>query len=389
MKEADLDAVRVSRGDDRGLRLVKRPLAGQDPAIFVAIAVSDHYLLDWPALRQGKNLRAIRLVVDEAALGNRMRQKSIDQRGAALQVVERFEEGDDGKDAEQSLLRPAHEPGFPRQKVDHQKIRKPACHAHDQSADSLAPVVAEVPAENAVAGKHRVRLFPDIGGVVEKRAGRLELLVEKIQATRLFPFAEVGGGLPDRGENLNQRLLVELAVLSDVESGQVKTENVEGAPHRPDGVVRQPAGANLGQSLTEEGQIFVELVGAPVLMGSFVNRRGIPRALGQWKLRLQEHHVLPPRLVGMLPDDRFGVRILRSQSGNALLEDFRGLLKVARERKPFRQFFEMTVDDDEGVQPHVLERLLGDFGRHKGMPIPVAANPASKPDTRPDMGVFE
>jgi hypothetical protein len=28
---------------------VKRPLAGQDPAIFVAIAVSDHYLLDWPA----------------------------------------------------------------------------------------------------------------------------------------------------------------------------------------------------------------------------------------------------------------------------------------------------------------------------------------------------
>jgi hypothetical protein len=59
----------------------------------------------------------------------------------------------------------------------------------------------------------------------------------------------------------------------------VKTENVEGAPHRPDGVVRQPVGANLGQSLAEQAQIFVELVGAPVLMGSFVNRAQDPRSL--------------------------------------------------------------------------------------------------------------
>ena len=99
VEEADLRSVGVARRSDGGLRLVERPLAGENSAILVAVAVADHDLLDGPALGQGENFGAIGLVKGEAALRYRMGEERLDETSAALEVVKGLEERNDGESA--------------------------------------------------------------------------------------------------------------------------------------------------------------------------------------------------------------------------------------------------------------------------------------------------
>src|SRR5215207_5182443 len=112
MKETDLGALLFADGSDRVLGFVKRPLTCENTAIFVAIAVADHHLLDGPALREREDLRAVGLVEGKAALCHRVRKKCLDQTCAALKVVKRLEKRDHRESAKKALGSPAHQARF-------------------------------------------------------------------------------------------------------------------------------------------------------------------------------------------------------------------------------------------------------------------------------------
>ena len=85
--------------------------------------------------------------------------------------------------------------------------------------------------------------------------------MKKFQATRFLPFAEIGRRLSDGGKDLDYGLIVKFAVLPDVEGGEMKSEDVEGATNRPDRAVRQSFGADIRERLVEQSKVFIELVG--------------------------------------------------------------------------------------------------------------------------------
>ena len=99
VEEADLRSMGVAHRSDSRLRLVERPLTGENSAILVAVAVADHDLLDGPALGQGENFGAIGLVKGEAALCYRMREECLDEASAALEVIKGLEERNDRESA--------------------------------------------------------------------------------------------------------------------------------------------------------------------------------------------------------------------------------------------------------------------------------------------------
>ena len=54
VEETNFSPVCGSGRSDRGLRLVERPLAGENPAVLVAVAVADHHLLHGPGSVGGR-----------------------------------------------------------------------------------------------------------------------------------------------------------------------------------------------------------------------------------------------------------------------------------------------------------------------------------------------
>ena len=141
----------------------------------------------------------------------------------------------------------------------------------------------------------------------------------------------------------------------------MKSEDVEGATHRPDCAIGEAFCSDFLQSLFEQGEILVEFVRASIMMESSRERGGlIAHPYTQGQLGLEQHDVLAPWFIRMLADDRLGCGIFSARSLAMASSSISGrFLKVAREGESFGKFFQGPMNDDHRIQAH----LLGVFPR--------------------------
>ena len=101
---------------------MKSPLASQNSAILVAVAVADHHLLDGkvavPAVQRG--------------LGHRFGKEFPEEFRAAFQIIKRLEERHDRKGRGDASVAPFGESRLAAKNGNHQQIGELACHADDE-----------------------------------------------------------------------------------------------------------------------------------------------------------------------------------------------------------------------------------------------------------------
>src|SRR5688500_5027667 len=96
MEKADAHAALAPGLGERRLRTVQPPLARENAAVLVAVAVADHHLLH--RLRGAPDCALIL----QAASRHRVFEKLPQDRRAALEILDRFEKRYDRKRADQS-----------------------------------------------------------------------------------------------------------------------------------------------------------------------------------------------------------------------------------------------------------------------------------------------
>ncbi len=187
VKEADAHPGLVAERGEGGLRPVQRPLAGEDAAFLVAVAVADHDLLDrgGPGGAHGA----------QAALRNRVREESAHDGRRAFEVFGSFEERGHGQATNQPLRCALRQARFPREQVHHEQVAELTGHADDERAQPAGAVGVVLVDEQAVAGKHGVGLRSGGRPGVREGARGAQFALDKFQATLLIPFGERFAGV--------------------------------------------------------------------------------------------------------------------------------------------------------------------------------------------------
>jgi hypothetical protein len=128
VKEAQFDARLARHRGQPYLGLAQIPVAGQDAAILVTVAVTDHHFLDgvWQA--------------GECSHGHGVRQEIGQHAAAVLQVLDGLEQRSDRDLADQPARSVAHQARLARQQVNVKQIGGFVGHAHDELAHPAAAV---------------------------------------------------------------------------------------------------------------------------------------------------------------------------------------------------------------------------------------------------------
>jgi hypothetical protein len=228
------DAVAAGHFGEPLLGLVYVPAAGHNAAVFVAVAVAQHHFLH-PGL---------------AGPAGGVGQEIVQHLMGVLQVVDGLEQRHHGPLA----ARQAH---LAHEQVHHQQVAQAPGHAHDKRADARRPVRVQVLLYSAVASQHGIGLGAKRGARQAKRPGALEFLADEPHPLGFGPGA-VGGQVRVGGlQHLGQGLVVEGAVLADVEPGQVEPEALDLPFDAKQHVVGNALGPNVEQALAELGQVLL------------------------------------------------------------------------------------------------------------------------------------
>ena len=129
----------------------------------------------------------------------------------------------------------------------------------------------------------------------------------------------------------------------------MKSEDVEGAAHRPDRAIREAFCSDFLQGLVEQREILLEFVRASILMESSRERwwahRPFPDRGAAWLRAARRTGAMVRR---MLADDGLGPGFPPA-AGDDLLESFRGRRKLHREGEPFGECGEVPVKDEHRI----------------------------------------
>ena len=100
-------------------------------------------------------------------------------------------------------------------------------------------MLVEVLAKDGVAGKDRIGLRPGRGASTEERAWRAEFRFEKFKPAAFIPFGEIGRGRATGGKEFVDREIMESAVLTNIQNGEMKAESIECAANGRNGGIHQ------------------------------------------------------------------------------------------------------------------------------------------------------
>ena len=217
-----------------------------------------------------------------------------------------------------------------------------------------------------------------------QRPGRRQLLQQERDPRLLVHGAVVGagGGL----DQLRDRALVDIGVLPQIHAGEMESEHLGRAPQRAQPPARQQGGAIGVQRPVEDVEIGAELGGFRIGL-RFGDRAPRQRGLAERARRREQ-----PRVDA---DDGapIGLRGAARRFIGRALGEFRKLRRDAHppavERKlgpEQMQFVEIEVEDPLALH---RQRSAPNLGIHEGIAVAVAADPASDPHERRQVGVVE
>ena len=103
-----------------------------------------------------------------------------------------------------------------------------------------------------MAGDHGIGLRADAGLLTQERTGRTELRGKEAKAPGFVPLAVAGVILAGGGEELPDGLVVERAVLTDIQHGHMEAERAQEAQERVQFGAGDTPGANFDESLAQE-----------------------------------------------------------------------------------------------------------------------------------------
>ena len=305
VKKADAYAGLPADADQRRLRAVQRPEAGQNPAVLVAVAVADHHLLHEVIAA------ALAPLFLQAPHGHRMLEEGAQDVRAAREVVDRLEQRHDRQAAGQTVRRADREADFASEQVGDEQVGQAARHADDQRAETFGPATARGarPASGRCAAPRRLRAAGPRPGAsrhvgAQKRPRRRELAVQEIEPAWFVPVLVVGLVESGGRQQLRHREIVEAAVLADVERGQMKSERLHAADDRPDRLVGQAPGADRDERFVQQLKIGEQLVG---VLDIVRDRAAIVR----------------------LPDRRFRAAAARASRSTSCRQVSSGLLRIS------------------------------------------------------------
>ena len=216
---------RGEHGGEPCLGAVERPVRRQVAAVLVAVRVAEHHFLHAAPARHQAAIR-------------RQRERRPHHRRRPLEVVDGLEQRDD---VQRRSVR-AREPRLLQQHRDLEQVRHRRAlgdHVMRQRRRAVVPVDPRGGGEDRElgGGPRRVR---DVRRRQQPRAG--ELAREQRHA-RLLAERRVARLHAGAGEELADDGLVDVAVLPQVERGQVKAEHVDRAPERREPTVGEQRGA--------------------------------------------------------------------------------------------------------------------------------------------------
>ena len=228
--------------------------------------------------------------------------------------------------------------------------------------------------QGAVAGDHGVGLRADAGLLTQERARRPKFGIQEAEATRFIPLGVVRVGLAGGGEELTDGLVVEGAVLADVQHGHVEAEGAQEAEQRIKFRAGDAAGADLDQGLAEEQQVGDDALGRAVLAWAQF-------AFGVGQAEAREVDILAPGLADVTLEGflaRFAMR--GGVLGDLTREHCRRLLEVIAKRKALAEGLEALVTDCDRGRAEKIQRTGGDIGRDQRVAVTVAADPGTEGD---------
>ncbi len=293
-----------------------------------------------------------------------------------LEVFGGFEQRRDGQAADEALGRVVRQPGLARQQEDDEQVAELARHADDQRADAAGAVRVEVFDQQAVAGKHRVRLGTGGCPRVRERPRRAQFLLDERHAPGFVPVLEVLAGMPGERHELPERLVVETGVLPDVERGEVEAEHVHRAQHGQGVPFGDAPRADLHERGVEFFQVGGEFAGAGV--GTRVRRDagvgGVARELEQ-----EQPGVLFPGFLGRVVEDGLPAFARFLHEPGQVGGKRRGrTLDVVRQAQAAGEMRQLAADDEQAARAQFGQRFARGVRRDERVAVAVAADPGAE-----------
>jgi hypothetical protein len=377
MEELDVHTGLGAHLGESGLAPLEGPLAGEDSGVLVRVRVPDHDLLARATGAAGAT--GVEL---QAGAGDGEFEEGAEQFRASLQVLDGFEQRDDGQQADHPFREHAQEAGFAGEDVDRQQVGHAPCHAHDQGTEAVGSVRFEVRREDAVGREDGVGFGSGRGGRMEERARGTDLAFEEAEPFGLGPLFPLRGIDARGGEQLSDGAVVEGGVLADVEDGEVESEGAEDAPDRVDVVMGEPCGSGFAEGAVKGLEVFVEFRGTAVTAGGVADLGKLAGCDGHRKAGGEEFRSLTPGFAGMHLQDR--ARLI-AEGGDRAVPEFdeagRRGLDPFRERQAFGEGDQLPVEDDEGVGPETFQGFGGDFRGDARMTVAIAADPRAESES--------
>ena len=374
VEEPNADTMLDADPGHGGLCPVQAPQTGGYAAVLVAVAVADHHLLD-------RLVRPIgRLPPRQAGPGYRMRQEMIQDVGCSLEIVDGLEQRDHRQQADRLPVLKPQQAGLARQHVHHQQVREPTCHADDQGAQATTAIAGDLGRQDPVRLQDRGGIAARLGVGMEKGTRRRQFPVQQVQALRLGPVREPAIADAGGGQQLCHRLVVETAVLPDIEHGQVEAESVRQRPHRTDVTVRDTDRADVDQRRPQKIDIGDQFTG--VTVGAVTRHRAV--AVGQG--RHHEIDELAPGLTGIAIDSRStGLPQCGGQGGYSVQQRPGRRLPELRQAEHRGHLDKAVPQQAQRFRPEDRQGMTGHIGINERMTVPVATDPGAEGQPRPSL----
>src|SRR5258707_9488294 len=151
MEIANLDPGGLGYPGDLFLSAMQRPLAGQQPRVFIAVAVPQHDLLD--RVFAAANIRLQMHTPPHKRMLQILRH---DSRGC-FQIFDRLKQGDHMDLRRRSLWCFPPETNLPSKEINREKVGHPSGHTDDQRADTTQTEPVPVLFEYAITTQDRIR----------------------------------------------------------------------------------------------------------------------------------------------------------------------------------------------------------------------------------------
>ena len=251
MEQAQPDVTAPEHLDQRDLRLVELPPGCEVTAVLVAVGVAQHHLLRTAAALQ-------------QALVFRQLEQLVHHPAAVAQIGNGLEQRND-VDVELAFAWP-QQAGFLEQQRHFQNIRDAVGLGDDVVGHRFLAVLQL----HFCGGAQDRQLGRRLGGIRQKRTGerprRLQLIEQQADACVLGQRC-VPGTRARHLEQLAQSALVHVGVLAQIDGGEMKTEDVDGAPQAAQPAARQRLGSIARKRAMQDIEVGLQFV------DGFISRR--------------------------------------------------------------------------------------------------------------------